>query len=297
MRDYLIRFFEDFSYAERDAKILLSAYDAIVADEETKIVWNKLMAIYRNDICCDYNQLRAEIRAAAERLKIHSYTAELLLFIGLSRYTREKYAERGIPEEIFRDTMLDLRYKLEECREVYGICGSFVAEWFSGFFRLSRFALGRLQFELIPFQNVYHKNGHDLQEDSLVINIHIPRTGTPLDPISCETSLQKAAAFYRKELEGKEKAFACHSWLLYPVHRAFLPANSNLLAFMDRFDIFSWGEYGEDHPDLWRLFDRMYTGNPEALAYDTSLRKAYADHIKQGGKTGWGQGVFFYSDN
>lgn len=65
---------------------------------------------------------------------------------------------------------------------------------------------------------------------------------------------------------------------------------------MNRFDIFSQGEFGENHPDLWRLFDRMYTGDPGTLAYDTSLRKAYVDRLRMGGKTGWGYGVFFYSD-
>ena len=296
MREYLIHFFDEFSYAKRDAKVLLSAYDTITSDEEAKKVWNTLMSAYRENIHCDYDRLRSDIRLAAERLKLHSYTAELLLFIGLSRYMREKYIEKGLPEEIFRNTIPDLRYKLEECREVYGICGSFVGDWFPGFFRLSRFALGRLQFELVPFQNVYHKNGHKLQEDSLVMNIHIPRTGTPLDTVRCDNSFRQAAAFFRKELEGKEKAFVCHSWLLYPAHREFLPAHSNLLAFMNRFDIFSQGEFGENHPDLWRLFDRMYTGDPGTLAYDTSLRKAYVDRLRMGGKTGWGYGVFFYSD-
>ena len=154
MREYLIHFFDEFSYAKRDAKVLLSAYDTITSDEEAKKVWNTLMSAYRENIHCDYDRLRSDIRLAGE-----------------------KYIEKGLPEEIFRNTILDLRYKLEECREVYGICGSFVGDWFPGFFRLSRFALGRLQFELVPFQNVYHKNGHKLQEDSLVMNIHIPRHG------------------------------------------------------------------------------------------------------------------------
>lgn len=36
MREYLIHFFDEFSYAKRDAKVLLSAYDTITSDEEAK---------------------------------------------------------------------------------------------------------------------------------------------------------------------------------------------------------------------------------------------------------------------
>ncbi len=296
MRDYLIRLLGECAYPERDARCLLSLYDAIEADPDSSAVWNALLQRYRQDIRCDFEALRADSRAVADRLRTHPYTVELLLFLSLSRCLRERYAEQCLPDGIFLDSILDLRYKLEECREVYGICGTFVGSWFEGFFRLTRFALGRLQFELIPFSRVYSKNGHELREDSPVLNMHIPRSGQPLLPSLCRDSFSRALSFYEKELAGKEKALVCHSWLLYPAHREFLPPHSNILSFMDFFDIFEQGEYGEDQPHFWRIFDRPYTGDPATLSYDTSLRRAYVDRVRSGGKTGWGHGVIFASD-
>jgi hypothetical protein len=38
----------------------------------------------------------------------------------------------------------------------------------------------------------------------------------------------------------------------------------------------------------------MYKGNVDELPQDTSLRRAYAEWIRNGEPTGWGYGVFVY---
>ena len=101
MRQYLADFMQRCAYPTRDASCLLAAYDAVMAETETQAVWESLLAIYEADIHCDYGFLRAEVRKLGERLRIHAYTMELLLFLGLSRYTQKRYAERGLSEHLF----------------------------------------------------------------------------------------------------------------------------------------------------------------------------------------------------
>lgn len=294
MKNYLPYFFELFAYPARDARELTAAYEAIASEPTSAAQWEQLLTIYDADLHCDLEALRTRAVSLAPTVHIHPYTLKLLLFICLSKRARAYYAERGLDDSLWYDAMLDLKYKLEECREVWGICGIFVETWPDGFFTLQRFTLGRLQFEIIPFKHTYEKEGKRLTPESRVINVHVPRTGTPLDAESCNDAFCRAAAFFADELVGQPVAFVCHSWLLYPINERILPANSNTRAFMKRFDMIAHGDYGDDHPDLWRLFDRPFTGDFDRLPYDTSLRRAYVDHLKSGGKSGWGFGVFFY---
>jgi len=295
VRDYLVSFFQDFCYETQDAQKLIKAYDLICKNDEAKAKWDSLIDTYNNNISCDYAALREGARQVGGMIKLHPYTMELLLYICFSKHTKEEYIKRGIDLKIYHDSMLDLRYKLEECKEVLGICGSFVASWFSRFFDLTRFALGRLQFELIEYDSYHARDGKVLIKGDKVINIHIPRTGTPMDEKSCDDSINQAYLFFKDEFtQDKDIAFVCHSWLLYPAHEQMLSESSNIRKFMKRFDIVDSKDHEDKHPDLWRLFDRNYTGNPDDLPYDSSLRRAYVDRLKAGGKTGWGYGVFFY---
>jgi hypothetical protein len=86
-----------------------------------------------------------------------------------------------------------------------------------------------------------------------VINIHIPRTGTPMDVQSCDESFARAKAFFAEET-GEVCAFVCSSWLLYPEHEQMLSHESNVYKFMKRFDVFRSGT-SKGRGDLWRLFD------------------------------------------
>jgi hypothetical protein len=176
----------------------------------------------------------------------------------MSKHLKELYIERGISLDIFKKSMLDLKYKLDECKIVRGVIGSFVAWWFPGFFDLTRFALGRLQFEVTKLGHDYEKNGHKLDKESKVINIHIPRDGTPFDEESCIEAYKIAKEFFT-EVEGDEKPFICHSWLLYPKHEEMLNHNSNTYKFFSRFDVFESAD--NEGEDLWRDVEINFTRN------------------------------------
>ena len=236
-----------------------------------------------------------EAAALAAAVGVHEYTAKLLLCLCMSRTLREYYRKAGFSEKIWFTCMCDLKYKAVECRLVHGIWGSFVSEWFIRFFRMTRFGFEKLQFELISFEKDYAKNGVCLTPGSTVINVHIPRTGGRLDEAGLKSSFKQAAAFFRENFQTEPIVFVCSSWLLFPKNLEVLSPSSNLYRFISLFDLIAHGEYA-DYSQVWRLFDKEYQGDVDQLPQDTSFRRAYADWIRKGEKTGWGDGVYVYSE-
>jgi len=288
----------ELSFHPQALSVLSDTVDAIAANPAAAERMEAAYAAYAADTEADFSALLASASEAAELTDCHEYTVKLLLLCDLALILRRRYAEAGYDDALFLDSAMDLTYKLEECRAVKGICGTFVADWFDRFYRLTRFALGRLQFEDIRFGKHYKRDGKRLTPESRVINIHIPRDGRPLSPELVSDALEKAYAFYRPLLpKDTPFAFFCSSSLPYDAHKHFLPPTSNLLSFAALFDIL---ESKDDEPgnyhNLWRLFDCDYNGDPDSLPATSSLRRAYIARLKAGLPTGHAEGVFFYRD-
>lgn len=244
-------------------------------------------------------ELLAVLDRIAEQIDASNYTIELFFFMYQADALRVRYEAADLDEQIFWDTVTDLRAKLVECRDVYGVWGSFVASWFFGFFDMTRFALGRLQFEVENFSHNgagYTAGGYILPEGNKVINMHIPSLG-PLKPELVLDAFKRAYSFKLfadVRIPGTNvMPFVCHSWLLYPPHYDFLPKHSNILKFMDCFDIIDYAE-SDTFGNKWRVFGKDKDTEPALLPTDTSLRRAYAERLRTGEKTGNGFGVFLF---
>lgn len=292
-RQYFISFLELFDYPEEARKELLWAYDRIHQDAAWSEEFKRLLKCYAENNKCEFSVLQNDIDALSEKAGLHKYTGSLVLLICMSDILKGFYAEAGYSEEMWYAAMNDLKYKLMECKGVRGVWGIFVFTWFQGFFTLSRFGFGKLQFNLSTFGRIYHKNGLDLKPDSTVVTVHIPRTGTRLDRESVLQSYKQAAEFYKDLFKGGPVIFTCDSWLLFPRHKEVLSPQSNIYAFISDFDLVSYGEY-DDYSQVWRLFNTSYNGNVDDLPQNTSLQRIYAEWIRNGEKTGWGYGVFAY---
>lgn len=293
MKQYLSRFLRDFEYTEEAAAALMTDYGRIMGNDGARGIFDEILTTYRENCACDYSKLLAKCDEAAEACGVHFYTVRLLAFICMSEHLRALYEEKGIDLAIWRNSMLDLRYKTTECKLVKGIYGSFVAAWFPRFFNLTRFALGRLQFEVVPFKRSYERDGKILTPTSPVINVHIPRTETPLDRESCLASYAQAKEFFKDQFAATPMAFVCGSWLLFEKLREFLPENANIIRFMNDYDVIetTYAEEG-DYTSLWRIFD-MECSDLDALPEDSTLRRAYKAYAKSGARLGSGFGVFF----
>ena len=295
MIEYVLSFMDELGFDKEAVDSLSADIEKIYANEDAKALFAGAVDDYERDINSNYTELREAAKRAGEIVGVHAYSAELLLFICFSKHLRELYRLRGISDRIWFDSMSDLKWKLWECKAVKGIWGSFVAGWFPGFFNLTRFALGRLQFEIVEFNGEYEKDGKKLKKGDKVINVHIPRTLTPLDKKSRDDAYSQAAEFFKNMTDGAPIAFVCSSWLLYPEAEKILPAHSNIRGFMADYDMIRSKTNAErEYGDMWRLFDMDFTGDLNDYPEDSSLRRAYKKFLLDGNRTGSGYGVFFY---
>ena len=172
----------------------------------------------------------------------------------------------------------------------------FVAFWYDGFFRMERFGLGRMEFELFPFPlEYYEKDGKYLRKGDTVINCHIAQTGEPLSPDLVEDALRQAAAFYKDSFTGKPIPFFCESWLIYSKMDDLLPERSNIRSFKERFEIIHDHLYEKgDYSEMWRLYNMDFTGDLNDFPGDSTLRRNYKQFLLDGGQVGEGYGVFFW---
>lgn len=295
MKEYLISIMRRIAFPEDAISALSTDVQKLLGSKDCADEFDKITGQYDKTEFCDYLAMLNEMKMLSEKAGIHEYSGDLILFLAMSKKLKQRYDERGLSEEMFYNTMADLKYKCEECRLLHGIYGSFVAPWFAGFFMLQRFAFGRLQIEVGNLGCECEYGGRHFTKESKMLNIHIPRTGTPLFHDEVLRSYHMAAEFYASEFRDEPMLFACHSWLLYPWNMTVLSPTSNLYAFCSDFTIIAEGT-NQNHEDLWRLFDCVYTGDPKALPRDSSLRRAYADRVARGEATGWGYGVFMLNN-
>lgn len=287
-RAYIIEFLRKFEYSTESANYILRDYEKIQTCEK----FFALIKDYeKQGVRCNFEDAFLVLKEIANTVAVHEYSAVLIYLICLSKHLKVLYQQNEMEESVWENTMLDLKYKLVECENIYGVCGTFTGSWLIGYFKLERFAFGKLQFEFARFEANYNKNGLCLTPESLVLYVHIPRTGGRLEHSGVLVSYSSAREFFEKHFHFSTPAFICRSWLLAPWHKEILAPTSNLYAFMSDFDIFEYHEY-PDYEQLWRLFDCNVLETPmENLPQNSSLRRAYVDKMRRGEKIGYGFGV------
>lgn len=290
MRQYLYQFMNTHHWPQEASDSILEYYDIFTSRENCRNVLFKWTELYKDQIEIDFLRANREIASEAKAAGLGVYEAQLLLYLCFSRYLPSHYMHAGLPAEVCVSSLDDLKWKALECHKIYGVWGSFVADWFPRFFMLTRFTLGRLQFEEISFPEDYPAQGVMWPQNAgLVLNTHIPSAG-PLEHESCLRSYRLAADFWEKYFRRTSPVICCFSWLLYPAHEKFLPENSNILKFQRDFEVYkAWQD--EEYKDLWRIFGCMYDGRVQYLPEDTSLRRAYKKWIEGGNLPGGGKGI------
>lgn len=234
----------------------------------------------------------------SEKYGVNEYSLDLLLVINGLPYIHEKFREKGLSDEVFYETMDDIRCKINECVECKGVVGTFVLGWYDRFFKAECFGFGRFQYETAVYDLPDHKMscGKVIKKGDIFINMHIPSRGIPLTDGVRYDSYKKAYEYFAPRFDDGIVIFGCHSWLLYDKHLEFLPENSNIRKFLSDFELISTKEH-DDFDDKWRIFGR-YADLPDSeLPRDTSLRAAYADWLTGGHRSGSGFGLFLFDGN
>ncbi len=217
----------------------------------------------------------------------------------------DRYKEKGICEEIFWDTMSDIKIWIIDHKDRTNEDGLYELHWIMHHMNLNIFKIGRLQYQKLfwYYKTPYSKDGNKINFGDKIINMHISR-GEKLDFEACEKSLQMAKEFFTKYFpEYPNNKFMCHSWLLYPHNRDFMPENSNILKFQKLFEIVESKEspqqtylwlYGKKFKTADLMKNKKETGSygyVDKIPQKSSLQKSTAEYIKNGGTFGEGLGV------
>jgi hypothetical protein len=168
--------------------------------------------------------------------------------------------------------------------------------WLTRHFRGELYQVGRLQFERARHgertARVLAAAGLDVAPGTLCLNLHIPDFLGPLSPAACDRALTLAGEFFTRHYpEEKYRAALCHSWLLDPQLKRYLPADSNVVRFQERFRTAREDTEPADAEPVQFVF-----GDPElpveSLPRRTSVERAVGDHLRAGGHWYIGHGWF-----
>lgn len=224
-----------------------------------------------------FEKIAETIKTDAETLKLDWHTYAMAVLCANVPVIRERYAEKGAGDDIFWDSMIDFRCKINECKKVYGVWGIDPITWYAGFFEAKIFKLGRLEYEV---------------RDEGVYSVHIPSCGA-LHHEDVLDSYKRAYVFFGGK-DGAILPFLCSSYLLFPAYqKTVFPENGNIHRFAEDFTIIRIDDK-QNFRDAWRVFDRPYTGDLTVLPQNTSLQRAFVAYMKENDNFGTGLGLFLF---
>ncbi|MBR4289795.1 MAG: DUF5596 domain-containing protein [Oscillospiraceae bacterium] len=138
---------------------------------------------------------------------------------------KNEYARLSISGDIYTGTMAAFSRFVREHLESYGCYGFDRGFWTTRQVSCRLFRIGQLEYELA------------VKDGEPVVSLHIP-TDVDLRPEVLRPSIQNGLQeFYRIFPAYAARRVYCHSWLLSPMLKEFLPEKSNILRFQALFDI------------------------------------------------------------
>lgn len=281
-------------------KEAVEAFEGTMAKiENSKSFSKKFEALYNTYMlpeAHDFGECMDRLDHVAWSRGVNRYTLQMVFLIAASERMHQLYKENGLSDDLFWETLMDLRYKYDECVACKEAHGTFVGGWNTEFFKLRRFKLGRYQYDMSTFGRDDYTSvaGVKIKKGEKVLGFHIPSSGVPLTDEVRLDSFKKAYEFFPEyRREDGNMIFVCGSWLLYEGHKEFLPEKSNILKFMSDFEIIE-SEDKDKFDDAWRVFDKYGYKSPKKWPENNSLRRAFKQRVLSGGKTGHGFGVIVF---
>jgi len=232
-----------------------------------------------------------KVICSLETEHLHRHTIKLIFLLECTGYVYEQYKKQGISDEIYFDTMKDIKCKIKECEDVNGIFGYDSESWFGGFFKLTRFGFGRLQFDITTHQGEsVEVAGRIVKEGDFMAKCHIPSSG-PLLHEDCIKAYKAVYEFVKPNLNDEFLIIECHSWMLFPYYKDFFGENSNVRRFINDYELFGHFETDQFY-DAWRFFGK--DAKSDNLPSKTSLQRCFVDYMKTGKPYGYGKGIFLF---
>ena len=293
---YIQDFMAYYKYPDEAVKCFSGILDRLDNESDFAEIFDSAGADYRNGGDIDLKTTFDIIEPAAEVRGISPYSIDFVYLMTASAEMKRRYAQRGLPEQLFWDTLDDMRSKLYECIECEEVPGTFVGTWFGGFFQLEMFKYGRFEYHYRNFDRekpFKTSCGIIVNPGDLCINMHIPSHGPSLSDDVRIDSYKKAYAAFKDKFPDGIMRFSCGSWLLFPKHREFLHEGSNIVKFLNDFSIVDWA-YKQEFHDAWRIFNKYSDLPVDQLPRDTTLRREYAEWLEKGNFAGDGFGIMIF---
>lgn len=277
-------------------RFLPEAVDALMTAAELLEQQDGAAAVFakgREQLFAETGDAWKEIDALGEKTGIHRFTMHQLFLIYCAEETRIRYRRAGYTEALYWDSMKDLKYKMEETHQLYGVWGVYCGPWLASFILLKCFCLGRLQFEILPSEFHYELAGHILHPRDPVVNVHIPSFGR-LGYEAVLDAYGRAAKFFGHLFPAGCVWFHCETWLLYPQVNALLPAG-NMKRFSEDFAVVH-ACIDPNQDDRYRVF--MLPPHVPIMEYPekNTLQRNLKAWLLEGNTMGVGIGLFLWKD-
>lgn len=216
----------------------------------------------------------------------------VLLYMTAAGQVKKRYQEKGIPDDIFYDSMNSMVEKMETFYKFHGRWGSASIMWTIRHLSFSMFRCGRLAFCIVTHSepDVVYGGKTYLRTGEPYLAIHIPDN----DPFGHDlvlSSYDKARWLFKTyfpEQSRDIRYFRCRSWLLFDGLKELLPPTSNILSFQRDFELVDQLETPPDDV-LNRLFGEVKEELDEYQPV-TSLQVNTIRYLKAGKKLGAGVG-------
>lgn len=250
-----------------------------------------LDAKLKDELICLFENQRDRIEFLAQKCKDKSFSIlrkendlmRLAVCTEYLKYTYDFYKEKGISDEIFKNTVSDINIW---CKNNSNI-GLKNYNWIKNHLKGELFRLGRLQFQICRNFNNLSLNYKKLpfNHPDNVIYIHIPQ-GEKLLIDDCKESLKFAINFFDEYFTDFEyRYFFCESWLLYQDNIKFMKEDSNIIKFASLFNIVY--SVKEDSQAIERIFGKKQL-RKSSYPENTSLQRQAKQFMLGGGKMGIG---------
>lgn len=278
-------------------EVFESIAEKLENDKKSANRFKEIYMRYMKPQAHNFDECMKELAELASCCFTHEHSLQLFFLITAAEELHSVYENNGLSDELFWDSIADLRYKYKECVDCKEVHGIFVGWWELGFYDLTRFALGRYQYDtgaVFDLDEYTTSAGITVKKGDKVLNFHIPSSGIPLTDEVRLNSLKQAYRYFKDfRRDDGLMIFVCNSWLIYEGYHEFLPSNSNILKFINDFEIIK-SSANDNFGDAWRVFAKYADLPPEEWPEDTSLRKAFKNNILKGKKTGSGYGIIVF---
>lgn len=289
MREHYLEFLKRADMPSEANDYLLDSFNTLVPAHENELK-EIIDYLYSHDCSVPSTvKLREEL---AEKTNIHLYTVNFIFLVLASKRMLSDFRKKGIDDEIFWETILDLKYKLFECKTVKGVWGNFVEHWYDIFFKCNIVKLGRLEFERLSYPEELPEityEGVKINHGDTVYSVHIPSCGKFTKEMRAD-SYKRAKEFFKEETGEKPMVLFCESWLMNPDNLEIFPESMNIIEFQKEFYVFH-KHIDPDYGDCWRVFGKEYEGNPDDLPQSTTMQKCIVNWLKKGNYMAYGFGV------